>query len=479
MNLIINGFNDAAQVKIWDKLATKNNFKYINHISADGVSISSFKSELVIETKLFYMVGDGDYDFSDYPPLDREIMEKMLPYEPTIIKLMDRLELYSDKGYFKYQKRYSLYLKHLRYWHHIDKDKKIDLFINSVLPHEVYDYVIYALCKIYKIPVLFFFQTQMHDTTLSLSDINDWSRDIKPEYEKIRQAHESKTGDDVALTGNALKEWSLRVKNVTPFYMAASVIYPVNIFSGNKNRLKKLLNPFLVIKFIYFLLQRKIRNKTLRLVYAATAAHPDFSKKFIYVPLHLQPEMTTCPMGGAMENQELAIAMMAKYLPADVYLYIKENPKQEYFCRNLKYYQNISRHHKNIVFVPRSCDTYNLIDNSLAVATFTGTAGWEALFKQKPVIAFGDCFYDSAPGVFKIESLLDCERAIKNIVNNEFQYDAKELKLFLQAVENVSLNCCSDPAYFCISSLSVSENNDNFYNFLEKYLKEFSAARAR
>lgn len=473
MNLIINGFNDLSQVKIWDRLVEKNNFKYINHISTDGVFISSSKSDLVIETKFFYNVGDGNYDFSDCLPLDRGIMEKMLPYEPTIIKLMDRLELYSDKGYYRYQKRYSLYLKHLRYWHHIIKEKGIDLFISSVLPHEVYDYVIYALCKIYKIPVLFFFQTQMHDTTVALSDINDWSKDIKSEYDRLRQIHKLEMSD-IVLSGNALKEWSLRSNDVVPFYMAASAIYPVNIFSGNKNRLKKLFNPLLVIKFVYFLLQRKIRNKALRLVYRAVSVRPDFSKKFIYVPLHLQPEMTTCPMGGAMESQELAIAIMAKYLPENVYLYIKENPKQEYFCRNLKYYKNIRRLHKNIIFVPRNSNTYNLIDNSLAVATFTGTAGWEALFKKKAVIAFGDCFYDSAPGVFKIKSLSDCEGAIKKIVNNEFQYDARELKLFLQAVENTSLNCCSDPAYFCVSSLSVQENNDNFYNFLEKYLRKFS-----
>jgi hypothetical protein len=161
MPIIINGFNNNAQIDIINKLVTKFDFQYINHISRDNVVINTNKKDLIIKTNLFYLIGNGFYDLKNCQPLDRELLEKMLPYESTILKLMDRLELYSYKGYSRYKKRYNLYLKHLQYWNHIIKTKNINLFISQNIPHEVYDYVIYALCQIYKIPVLFFPQIQL------------------------------------------------------------------------------------------------------------------------------------------------------------------------------------------------------------------------------------------------------------------------------------------------------------------------------
>lgn len=470
MRIIINGFHNNSQIEIINGLVAKFNFEYINHISSDGIFINSAKKNLIIETNPFYTIGDGFYDLTKCEPLDRELMEKMLPYEATIIKMMDRLELYSNKGYGQYKKRYNLYLKHLQYWNHIIKEKNINLFISQNIPHEVYDYVIYSLCKIYEIPVLFFPQIQIHDATLALSDINNWQKNILPEYERLTNINNTSLQADIELSGNALSEWSLRKKDIKPFYMAQLNVYPVKGFSGNKNRLKKFFNPIKLTGFISFLILRKIKNKILRHAYLKVAQYPNFSKKYIYFPMHLQPELTTCPLGGAMTNQELAIDIIAHSLPEDVYLYIKENPKQQYFCRDFKYYSHILSKHKNIIFALPDTDTFKLTGNSLAVATFTGTAGWEALFKQKPVLVFGDCFYDSAPGVFKIKKIADCEQALKGILSGKFNYEEKKLKIFLQAVSNISINSCSDPDYFAASSIGSSESNENLYKFLENYL---------
>lgn len=320
----------------------------------------------------------------------------------------------------------------------------------------------------------------MHDTTFVVSDINNWQKDLLPEYKRIQQVYETKQIEEIKLSNNVLLEWSFRANRMKPFYMNKSWYgfknsdKLLNISRpGNKNRFKKIINPFKSVKFICFLFKKAYRNKILFYIYSTVCSLPDYSKKYIYFPLHLQPELTTCPLGGAMENQALVAEIISKSLPADVFLYIKENPKQGYLCRGYKFYHNLLKSNKNIIFVSRDIDTNKLIENSIAVATVTGTAGWEALFEKKQVLIFGNYFYDSAPGVFKIKSPEECRLAIENIISNEFKYDEKKLKLFLQAVSNVSINGSSNSAFFCVSSLSIEENNDKMYSFIEKYLKEF------
>lgn len=256
MNLIINGFHNISQVEILNKLVNDFNFDYIHHISCDGVSIVSEKYNTTIETSLFYIIAEGNYDFSDCPPLDAITIEKMLPYEPTIIKLMDRLDMYLDKGYDSYKKRYNLYLKHLQYWNHIIKKRKIDLYVSLNIPHEVYDYVIYALCKINEIPVLFFPLIQMHDTTFIFSDLDSWQADLLPEYKRLQQYYKLEKIDNISLNDNVLREWSLRINRKSPFYMEkvwygfkdSKTIFSIKLIDIKKI-LKKIFNEVFCITY--------------------------------------------------------------------------------------------------------------------------------------------------------------------------------------------------------------------------------------
>ena len=52
--------------------------------------------------------------------------------------------------------------------------------------------------------------------------------------------------------------------------------------------------------------------------------------------------------------------------------------------------------------MPMNIDSFPLIANSKAVATVTGTVGWEAMVRRKPVLVFGLSWYEKYAGVLKI-----------------------------------------------------------------------------
>src|SRR5690606_32290981 len=53
-----------------------------------------------------------------------------------------------------------------------------------------------------------------------------------------------------------------------------------------------------------------------------TASSP--SQKFVYFPLHLQPEMTTSALGGIFEDQIFALSCLSSKIPVDWCILVKE-----------------------------------------------------------------------------------------------------------------------------------------------------------
>jgi hypothetical protein len=163
--------------------------------------------------------------------------------------------------------------------------------------------------------------------------------------------------------------------------------------------------------------------------------------------------------------------MISKYAPKNVLIYIKEHPKQTSFCRDAKFYKNLLSI-RNVVLVRKNTDSYELIKNAVAVATSTGTPGWEALFREKPVMMFGSYIYQFADGVFKIKTNDDCIEAIKEIFINNKKPTLRSTRIFLKAIEDVSLPAVIDPDYLVVSNLSFSENVINITQALKEEINK-------
>lgn len=108
---------------------------------------------------------------------------------------------------------------------------------------------------------------------------------------------------------------------------------------------------------------------------------------YIYYPLHLQPEASTMAMAPYYLDQISVIANLAKSVPIDYKIYVKEHPVM--LGRRSRNYYNEIQQLPNVELVSPSVDNFRLIKNSKMVFTITGTAAIEAAILDRPAIMLG------------------------------------------------------------------------------------------
>lgn len=139
--------------------------------------------------------------------------------------------------------------------------------------------------------------------------------------------------------------------------------------------------------------------------------HVDMNRDFVYVPLHLQPEMTVDTIGSIYRDQILVIEKIRNMIPDDWYIYVKENPKQLANARDKYFFKRLSAI-PNTILVDRSVDTYELLKKSRFVATITGTAAWESITGGKPALIFGHAWFEMFPGIIRYHEGLKKEEIL-------------------------------------------------------------------
>ncbi|MEM9331878.1 MAG: hypothetical protein AAGA53_11170 [Pseudomonadota bacterium] len=176
------------------------------------------------------------------------------------------------------------------------------------------------------------------------------------------------------------------------------------------------------------------------------------NEPYVYFPLHLQPEMTTDILGGIYADQVLALESLRKMVPENTFIYVKENPKQTGRLRSEAFFERLAKL-PNIKFLSRSVPSFDLTENSVAVATITGTVGWEALRMGKPVIVFGDTYWKKLPGAFKFDQNISWEPI------QSFQFDEHALKRATQQISKHAHVGICDPAYAVMQKNFDPEDN--------------------
>ncbi|MDD5623944.1 MAG: hypothetical protein PHI23_04520 [Candidatus Peribacteraceae bacterium] len=388
--------------------------------------------------------------------------------EAVFMEMMTRLEWKRSIPFFI---RKHLYLRHLRFWNDYLTRHAINFYLSAWIPHEIPDIVIYHLCKVHGVPVLYFEDTAMvRDTSFAERDIRDSAIQIRPRYEELLReftdvrdpAHillekrfddrfwalARPEGERPPAKVTRLSRWKLFREMIVRAPLAA---FRIIAHYGTLSGVQKVLLAW----------GRRRVIRACAAFYDAHAITPDLTVPFVYFPLHYQPEASTAPMGGCFVDQILVAQLLAQHLPHGVLLYVKEHIwTSGWLKRDIAFYEDLLAI-PNVRLVARSSDTFLLREHCKALATVTGTAGFEAIFRGKPVFLFGSRFYQYARGVYPIRTRQDCADAVRAVFQEGRIPSPMESRLFLKAVEETCVPGTLNPWHYDVTQLPFDAHVEN------------------
>lgn len=157
-------------------------------------------------------------------------------------------------------------------------------------------------------------------------------------------------------------------------------------------------------------------------------------KKFIYFPLPVQPESQSYAWDPFHVNTISIIENIAKSIPSNYLLFVKEHPGQKAKnWRSIEIYKKIIAL-PNVRLFHHNVNNYKMISKSNLVMLINNSSGLEALFYKKPVIVFGDVFYDVTSMVKKVEKIEDLPFLINNCLFS-FKFSNDELSFLVESIE--------------------------------------------
>lgn len=173
--------------------------------------------------------------------------------------------------------------------------------------------------------------------------------------------------------------------------------------------------------FYRFFQKRNLYKKLLK-KYRQASQNINLSQfpKYVYFPLHYEPERTTLPDGGLTYHNQTAVLLKLCQLFPNFTIIVKEHPTQLYNnfrgwrSRSDIFYRMLGEL-PNVVFIDNETTSLEIINNASFVATVTGTVAIEAALSGIPAVIFGEAWYKGCPGTVLI-SQIKGESDILNVI---------------------------------------------------------------
>lgn len=372
--------------------------------------------------------------------------EFLVPPSASLIRAMSEVELLvlsmmnKHFDWMTIDERKQVYYNILGYWHAVLSHEKPGALIFTAVPHSVYDYVAYELAQRLGIRTIMFDNTTIDDRYLYLTDFRKGSEAVRSAL--FRLANARVTPADLALDIRTYYERSRdsSIRYVPPYVVEDSEKYSfINVLKLRRNLVSRSIKDGSFLRKIFFFLVKAF-GAHIKKEYQSVAQPPDLSQPFVYVPLGYQPECTTSPQGDIFVVQTLMLETLSAALPKGWRIYVKEHPSQWgpkglnfSSSRYQGYYRRLARI-PGVMVVPVTTQSSDLIRDSKAIVTVSGTAGFEALLRQKPVIIFGHPWYQDAPALLRADSIPTCRQCFEKIIRGMEILEEENLR-FLKALE--------------------------------------------
>ena len=164
----------------------------------------------------------------------------------------------------------------------------------------------------------------------------------------------------------------------------------------------------------------------------------DTTSPFVYFPLHQEPERTLLISAPFFANQLELIINIARSLPPNFLLYVKEHPFQK-----VKGWREISKYKQimdlpNVKLIHPSVSNMDLIAKSELVLTVTGSSALESALNNKPSVIFSDTIFSELSCVYRVLDITNLSSIISNALKTKIV--VSEINNFIFKLEENSFD---------------------------------------
>ena len=416
-------------------------------------------------------------------------LENLREYEKKF-KLNLSMDIFSERSFYKYwtdfhkfkkEEIYSIIENSILFFINVLDEYKPKFILTQQIGENISNLLLYQIAKNLNFKILMPVPVHMHNNVV-ISD-NPTADEISIEFKKLLKnfTNSLKNYDE-----NFLKKQKLdqMVKIQLEFTHAKRSLfqkcnYYIKRLSNNPEPIYKNIGKtkFNLIKYRF---QNFFRIRSRKKFVDNNALKYIKNEKFLYFALQTEPEAKILISTPFYSNQITVVENIAKSIPIDYVLYVKEHPAQKSkLWRSIEDYKKIINI-PNVRFIHPDCSSQELISKTDGVITALGSTGFEGLFYKKPIFLFGKDHYKDLSNVTKINSFSELYEKIRNALDN-FEFNNKEMNVMMQAIENLSITI---PFYallkdaVMISSIQRYENNfdltiEQFEKYFEKYKQDF------
>ncbi len=420
---------DDIDIKVWiDK------GKYAKRTGAEIThDLNTFYRKLEIQKKTSMLSINYQYHKEFL-----SIYKKLMPHACSFLYIYSRKPILNgENNFMDMMDAFQIYI---HFFIDLLKTHDIRYVFFSTIPHHA-DYILYLVAKELNIKTIAFFQSLEPGKAFMVTDINQFGslknspKDIPP----------------IPIKRDERKSY-FYTKNIPKYRPYLKVISSL-LFRRDMN-------------LFFHRITNLRKEKRFKRNYKNLIANHLPMEKFVYFPLHLQPELSTAPLGGEFADQMLAIECLRALLPDEWWIAVKENPWQTSYARGALFFARLAKI-PNVAYIGKTVDTYDLIEQSQFCATVTGTAGFEALTFGKRVLVFGQAMYKDFPGVIEYQDRLTFD----DVMSVRFSH--AEIELAYAKLVHSMVDVVVDANHIqLIDNFSVKRNTQALANIINQTIKE-------
>lgn len=376
-----------------------------------------------------------------------DLYEEIRSFEGQGLRMIERLNYYPQENYLmpehtpqfgdSFQARSDLFFRYCLFWSEILHVYKFDAVISQNIAHSAWDLPLEKLCEKRGIPHLIFSDVgqwpRVQFIQESVEGIGNLSLGLRlkqlcaprwmPEtpdrvVQHLSRLTKSKPIDDPLFNKLLPREGEKFRTGVTSAFLnrgdvRSEIESTSDFFRVLYKKIRRLLmEPKDVLTGLPLLLSRVRRTRKSMKDELMVCQDLSFSMPFVFFPLHFQPEASTSARGRHFVEQREAIALVARSLPSDWRLVVKEHPHQyrRLYARTNYFWQRVSKIPR-VVIVRHDLDSQEILKNSEGIVSISNSSiASEAWALGKRVVILGDSHFREAPGVTTTNSLEGLQR---------------------------------------------------------------------